>query len=161
MARVGLWKELEHHLGTIDVVPIMGLRWVRPIAMNRYSEFMSDGYIERWGCVKHGRDIEINSRFRRISFKVYNLGKRLCIYSTYEPVMKTLGFSITFGGDGGARLKWKRDLATAYEMSENAQILTITKWMAGRQTAEISHRSDWNADIYYGVQKLIKMMESM
>ena len=120
MARVGLWKELEHNLGTIDVVPIMGLRFIKPISMNRHSKLEDCVYEEYWGGVPHGKHIVTEIGF--IDFKVYNLSKRQIIYSNYVvSMMKTSVFKLTIGFDRNKNsLKRREDLITYYSGQKDA-----------------------------------------
>lgn len=160
MARVGLWKELEHNLGTIDVVPIMGLRFVKPISMNRHSKLEDCVYEEYWGGVPHGKHIVTEIGF--IDFKVYNLSKRLCVYSNCGVwMMKTSGFKLTIDLDRWeSRLKWRKDLITYYRGSGTSRKMRIVKFVLTRYTDE-STSDIGDGDLPYIAMDLIKMMESM
>lgn len=157
MARVGLWTELTHHLGTLNVVPIIGLRLVKPISMNRHSKLQDCDYEEYWGGSRHGKHI-----IGFIDFKVYNLGKRLCVYSNCKvSMMKTSGFKLTIDLDRWeSRLKWRKDLITYYRGSGTSRKMRIVKFVLTRYTDE-STFDIGDGDIHYIAMDLIKMMESM
>lgn len=72
MARVGLWIGLVHRLGTLDVSPIMNLRYIKPVMMNRHSSF--DGmssYAEHCRFAPHGCKIIVTALSRMITYKLY------------------------------------------------------------------------------------------
>ena len=110
MVRVGLWNELDHHLGTLNTTPIPSLRFIRPVAINRYHNLDIYRYTEYWDGVRHGKRVEIHPG-RRICFEIYNLGEQLCVYG-YR-LMQTFGFQLILSIHGSV-LRWKKDLVTNY-----------------------------------------------
>lgn len=160
MARVGLWSDLVHHLGTLNTPPILSLRFVKPIVVHRYSKFDRHSYGEYWGCVHHGRHIEVSLN-KRVSFKVYNLGKRPCLYHNHgEGVMKTSGFCLVLDVEEG-RLKWKNFRIIYYGTTSELDKMQIGKYVRGRRVRDAVFRIDRDKDIYYVAMDLIKVMESM
>lgn len=158
MARVGLWAELVHHLGTLDVPPIPSLRFIRPIAINRYHNLDIYRYTEYWDGVRHGKRVEIPSS-RSICFEIYNLGEQLCIYG-YR-IMQTSGFQLILSIHGSI-LKWKKDLVTNYYGDgPKMDKMRVRKLVRSRCVCEVVVPIDWDRDIYYIASDLIKMMESM
>lgn len=157
MARIGLWNELVHRLGTLNVVPIMELRLVKPIAMNRYSRLNNGLYTEYWGYIRHGWNIDI-SPSRRFEVKVYDRDKRQYVYGNYaDSRMKTLGFKLN-GYEG--RFKWKKSPGIRYH-GYGKDPTTIVKEVGRRDDKKITKQFNWGQDIYYICQDLLKVINEM
>lgn len=160
MARVGLWNELVNHLGTIDVVPIMGLRLVKPMLMNRWyvvvypdtgSAFVR--YAEYAGCLRHGWWIEGLNGF--LDYKSYERDRSVFVY-TDDPAVVKIGAMKLRHYRQDYLFKWKKDALTKYKIRQ----CFLCKIYKGRVVAqwrvEVNPLSEW-----HGLLVILKEIEKL
>lgn len=116
MARVGLWVELVHHLGTFNVAPIMNLGLVKPIAMNRsigifrHAEY-TISHIHYWGWLHHGWYIYRDYDTKLYDVAFYDRGRERLWYANDSIDADDASM---FTRNGVTHFRWVKDLCTTY-----------------------------------------------
>ncbi len=159
MARVGLWIGLVHHLGTLDVPPIMGLRLIKPMLMNRWYEavYPDTGsvfvrYVEYAGCLRHGWWIE---GLDNVDYKSYERDRSVFVY-TDEPVTVKIGPMKLRYHRQDYLFKWKKDALTKYRLRHGLLYKIYKGRVVAQRKMEAKPSGEW-----HGLLAILRAIERL